>query len=135
MTSSESLKAAREALHNKQWQEAKEILKVVFPACSNSKYIGDLKHLGASAMQAGDSELAIHAFWLTIEIYDSGRDENTEVLTAIKLLSDLLSSQNRKEDLQALKDRTFLMVLECADGLNRSVKALSKLVAQHEAKA
>lgn len=135
MTSSEALKAAREALHNKQWQSAKEVLAKAFPACANSKYIGDLKHLGVSAMQAGDTDLAIQAFWLTIEIYESGRDENTEVLSAIKLLADLLSSQNRRDDLHLLKDRTFLLVLECADGLNRSVKALSKQLAQQEAKA
>lgn len=131
MTSSESLRTAREALRNREWQAAKETLKVAFPACANSKYIGDLKHLGVSAMQAGDTDLAIEAFWLTIEIYESGRDENTEVLSAIKLLADLLSSQNRKDDLHHLKDRTFSMVLECADGLNRSVKALSKQLAQH----
>lgn len=128
----EGLKEAREGLKNRDWRKTQAILRQVFPTSTNSKFIGDLLRAGLGAQKNGDLEQAELLFWLAIDIYDSGRDENAEVLTAIHLLADIYQKGNRSSDLQHLSDRTFLMVLGAAEGLHRSIKSLTKQLNDNE---
>jgi len=120
------LRDAREHIRNREWPKAHSILKQIFPTVSNSKYIGDCLRAGLGAMRDNNMEEALELLWLSIDIYDCGRDENSEVITAIKILSDYYIKAGRMEDHERLSNRTFTLVIAAAEGLQRSIKSLTK---------
>jgi hypothetical protein len=131
----ERLQEARAGLRERDWRKTQSILREIFPASTNSKFIGDLLRAGLGAQKQGNIEQAELLFWLAIDIYDVGRDENAEVLTAINLLAEMYKKGERSEDLQLLSDRTFMLVLGAAEGLHRSIKSLTKQLADSERSA
>jgi len=131
----ESLKEARAGLRERDWRKTQSILHQIFPASANSKFIGDLLRAGLGAQKQGHIEQAELLFWLAIDIYDVGRDENAEVLTAINLLAEMYKKSGRSGDLQILSDKTFMLVLGAAEGLHRSIKSLTKQLADSERSA
>jgi len=126
----DGLKQAREHIRNREWPKAHGILKSIFPTVSNSKYIGDCLRAGLGALRDEKLDEAQELFWLAIDIYDCGRDENSEVITAIKLLSDYYVKNGRNEDLERLSNRTFTLVIAAAEGMQRSIKSLTKQLAE-----
>ncbi|HEY9776715.1 MAG TPA: hypothetical protein V6C81_23330 [Planktothrix sp.] len=122
----EGLQEARDGLKNKDWRKTQGILRQLFPTSGNNKFIGDLLRAGLGAQKNGEIAQAEILFWLAIDIYESGRDENAEVLTAIQLLADMYKKGDRPADMQNLCDKTFLTVLGAAEGLHRSIKSLTK---------
>ena len=126
MTEVEDLRAAREALKEKEWPKAREILRRMFPASVNTKFIGDLLRSAISAQRVNDIEQVEECVWLAVEIYENGRDENSDVLTAIRMLADIYNKSGRSRELQILSNHTFMLVLISAEGLLRSVKSLTK---------
>ncbi|HEY9719421.1 MAG TPA: hypothetical protein V6C69_18225 [Trichormus sp.] len=122
----EGLSQAREHIRNREWPKAHAILKRVFPTVPNSKYIGDCLRAGLGAMRDNKIDEAQELFWLAIDIYDCGRDENSEVITAIKILSDYYIKTGRIEDQERLSNRTFTLVIAAAEGMQRSIKSLTK---------
>ncbi|HEY9788478.1 MAG TPA: hypothetical protein V6D17_24020 [Candidatus Obscuribacterales bacterium] len=126
MSAADSLKEAREYLKNKEWPSAQRILRQMFPEVPNSKYVAALLKSGVLAQQADKMDEAEQALWLAIEIYDSGRDENVEVISCIRILSSIYMKANRIDDLRNLTDQTFMLVLIAGEGLLRSMKTLSK---------
>ena len=105
----------------------------MYPASTNSKYIADLMRAAVSAQRNSDHAQAEQALWLAIEIYESGRDENADVLTAIRMLADTYNKMGRTNEAQMLNNRTFMLVLIASEGLLRSVKSLTKQLAEREA--
>jgi len=126
MTEVEDLRAAREALKEKEWPKAREILRRMFPASVNTKFIGDLLRSAISAQRVNDIDQVEECVWLAVEIYENGRDENSDVLTAIRMLADIYNKSGRSRELQILSNHTFMLVLISAEGLLRSVKSLTK---------
>jgi hypothetical protein len=126
MGTTEDLKQARALLKNKEWPQAREVLRKMYPASTNSKFIGDLLKAAAVAQRTNDTELLEQLVWLAVEIYESGRDENSEVLTGIRMLADVYNKSGRSHELQILSGRTFMLVLISSEGLLRSVKSLTK---------
>lgn len=131
----EGLKEARQALQSRDWRKAQAILRHVFPHSTNSKFIAELLRAGMLAQRDGELEQAEHLYWLAIEIYESGRDENGEVVTAIRMLSEMLTKVGRHDDHRALCERTFPLVLTTAEGLNRVIKSLNRQLSEHEQKS
>src|SRR5262249_1538027 len=126
MNNLEELRAAREALREREWPKAKEILFKLYPAATNAKFIGELLRAAISAQRNNDVEQVEELVWLSVDIYESGRDEHSDVLTAIRMLADIYTKSGRNSELQILSNRTFLLVLTSAEGLLRSVKSLTK---------
>lgn len=128
----EALKLAREGLRAREWPKSKAILVQMFPNVHNSKFVGDLLKAATAAQRTGEQEQAEQCLLLAIEIYESGRDENVEVVTAIKMLSDILIKAGKTAEAADLRERTFLTVLTAAEGLLRSIKSLQKQLQEAE---
>jgi hypothetical protein len=132
MSAIEDIKQAREYLKDRNWPKSREILFKVFPTATNAKFVGELVRAAVSAQRTNEFDLEEHLLWLAIEIYESGRDENADVLTAIRLLAELYNKNGRSSEVQILTNRTFMSILIQAEGLLRSVKSLTKQLAESE---
>ncbi len=126
MSAVEDLRQARESLREREWPKSREILRQMYPASVNTKFIADLMRSATSALRTNDFDQVEELLWLAIEIYESGRDENADVLTAIRMLADMYTKSGRNNELQILSSRTFMLVLVASEGLLRSVKSLTK---------
>lgn len=126
MAAADNLKQAREHLRDREWPKSREILRAMFPASVNTKFIGDLMRTATAALRTNEYDVVEQSLWLAIEIYESGRDENADVLTAIRMLADMYTKAQRNSELQILSNRTFMLVLVASEGLLRSVKSLTK---------
>lgn len=130
----EKIEEARQALKDRDWGRARPALRTLFPACANSKFIADALQAGVKAHKDNEVERAEQLYRLAIDIYNSGRDENFDVLVAIKQLSDILARAGRKEELAELREQTFELVLTAADGLLRSIRFLNRQLAEKDQK-
>jgi hypothetical protein len=126
----EDLRQAREYLRDREWPKCREILRQMYPASTNTKFIGDLLKAAVTAQRINDFAQMEELLWLSIEIYESGRDENADVLSAIRILADMYNKNGRHRELQILSNRTFMLVLIAAEGLLRSVKTLNKQLSE-----
>lgn len=128
----DALKEARASLKHKDWGNCRSILRQLFPDINNSKYVGALHHAGIAAQREGNIPLAEQLYWLAIEIYDSGRDENSDVVVCVKQLYDMYSKTRQPDNLRDLQNQTFALILYSAEGLHRSLKSLHRQLNEKE---
>lgn len=126
----DALKEARKNLRDREWPKSKALLAQLFPEVTNAKYIAALLRSATAAQRDSAFDEAEQLAWLAIEIYDSGRDENADVITCIKMLHEIYTKSGREKDAQQLSDKTFGLVLGASEGLLRSIRSLTKQLSE-----